>query len=161
MTKNRKRTALLFIGVLALSNSIFADTGYDPDKARAQIRESSQVWATVLVSGDTTPLETLLSDDMVGTAPNGRLYTKREFIDYTKANPPGFKSNNVNDVKIRFYGKVAVAQGSETLVEHNGNAKRAVWTDIYELRGTQWVIVAAQDVLVEESSDSPEENLFE
>ena len=161
MTIKQQWAKIWFIATLFLSNSAYAESGYDPEKARAQIRESSQVWATVLVTGDTSPLEELLSDDMVGTAPNGRLYTKRDFIDYTKANPPGLISNKVNDVRIRFFGNVAVAQGNETLVFKSGETKRSVWTDIYERRRNKWVIVAAQDVLVDETSVAPKENLFE
>ena len=89
------------------------------------------------MTGDTSALETLLADDMVGTAPSGRLYTKREFIDYTKANPPGLASNKFNDVKIRFFGNVAMAQGSETSIQKDGKTNLIVWADIYELRDGQ------------------------
>jgi hypothetical protein len=160
MINQRMHVALWVILTMSLGSIVSAEESYDQEEVKAQIRESSQTWATVLVTGDTSPLETLLADDMVGTAPNGRLYTKREFIEFTKENPPGLKSNNVNDVKIRFFGQVAVAQGSETFVFQDGKMKRAVWTDIYELRDEQWVIVAAQDVLVEETSEPPQEDLF-
>ena len=160
MTSHRILVSLWIVLVLGNWSFVSADTSYDPVKVKAQIRESSQAWASVLVTGDTSVLETLLANDMVGTAPNGRLYSKREFIEHTKTNPPGLKSNNVNDVKIRFYGNVAVAQESETFIYQDGKMKRAVWTDIYELRGDQWVIVAAQDVLVEETTESPGEDLF-
>jgi len=78
-----------------------------------------------------------LADDMVGTAPSGRLYTKREFIDYTKVNPPGLACNKFNDVKIRFFGNVAVTQGSETSIQKDGKTNLIVWADIYELRDGQ------------------------
>ena len=160
MINQRVRAALWIILMMSASSVVSAEESYDQEKVKAQIRESSQTWANVLVTGDTSPLETLLADDMIGTAPNGRRYTKREFIEFTNTNPPGLKSNNVNDVKIRFFGKVAVAQGSETFVFQDGKMKRAVWTDIYELRDGQWVIVAAQDVLVDETSEPPQEELF-
>ncbi len=115
---------LSIILVLATSSPVSAEMSYDPVKAEAQIRENSQTWASVAVTGNTSVLETLFADDMVGTDPSGRLYTKREFIEYTEANPPGFTSNIVNDVKIRFFGNVAVAQGNETFTRKDGVSNR-------------------------------------
>ena len=160
MTINSNWAVFWIIFILGLSSPASAEPSFDPVQAKAQIRESSKAWADVLVTGDTSALETLLADDMVGTAPNGRLYTKREFIDYTKANPPGLASNKVNDVKIRFFGNVAVAQGSETSIGKDGKSNLIVWTDIYELRDAQWVIVAAQDVMLDRTSELPGEDLF-
>ena len=77
------------------------------------------------------------ADDIVGTALSGRLYTKREFIDYTKTNPPGLACNKFNDMKIRFFGNIAVAQGSETSMQKDRKTNLIVWADISELRDGQ------------------------
>ena len=160
MINERIRIVLGIILVFGISNPVFAEVSFDRAEAKAQILKSSQDWADVLVSGDASALETLLSDDMVGTAPNGRLYTKREFIDRIKMNPPGLASNKVNAVKIRFFGNVAVAQGSETAIQKDGKSNLIVWTDIYELRAQQWVIVAAQDVMLDVTPEHAGDNLF-
>ena len=126
---------------------------YDPAEAAAQIRESSQVWASVAVTGDPSPLEELFADDFIGTDSDGRLYTKRDFIDNVRSNPNTFLSNNVNEVSVRFFGNVAVAQGNETFTRRDGVSARFVWTDVYVLRDDNWEIVAAQDLVAPENVD--------
>lgn len=133
---------------------------YDPVEAEAQIRENSQVWASVAVTGDPSVMETIFADDFVGTDYNGELYSKRDFIDRIRANPPGWVSNNVNDVKVRFFGNAAVAQGHETLTRKDGISNRFVWTDIYVLRGDRWELVAAQDMMVPEMIDPTADGSF-
>jgi hypothetical protein len=63
-------------------------------------------------------------------------------------------SNHVNEVKVRFFGETAVAQGSETWEKRNGQLKRGtyVWTDTWVRRNDSWQIVAAEDLLLPEST---------
>ncbi len=135
-------------------------SSYDPVKVEAQIRENSQAWADIAVTGDPSVMETIFADDFVGTDYHGELYTKRDFIDRIRANPPGCVSNNVNDVKVRFFGNVAVAQGHETLTCKDGISNRFVWTDIYVLRGDRWELVAAQDMMAPEMIDPTADGSF-
>lgn len=162
MKKWMKLGVILMLQTLVAFSSIAqaSDYGYDPDEVRAQIRESSQVWADVGVSGDPTPLETLFADDFIGTDSEGNLYTKRDFINFIKTSPPMFVSNKVNEVKIRFFGNVAVAQGNETFKLPNGASGRFFWTDVYLLRDGRWQIVAAQDMVGPVTDKGAEEGLF-
>ena len=57
-----------------------------------------------------------------------------------------FSSNTINDVIVRFYGNVAVAQGSETWTRKNGKKGRWVWTDTWLKRNGNWQIIAAEDL---------------
>ena len=67
--------------------------------------------------------------------------------------PKHFVSNRLNDVKVRFYGKTAVAQGSETWEKHSGERGRFVWTDTWLQRNGHWQIVAAEDLIAPEKAD--------
>jgi hypothetical protein len=50
-------------------------------------------------------------------------------ITDTRNAPKYFVSNRLNDVKVRFYGNAAIAQGSETWEKRSGDRGRFVWTD--------------------------------
>ena len=78
------------------------------------IVESERQWAESVATGDKSAIERVLADDFVGVDPKGHRYTKQQMIDETRNAPKYFVSNRLNDVKVRFYGKTAIAQGSET-----------------------------------------------
>jgi len=120
---------------------------YEPAQAEADIREIEQSWAQVAVTGDPTVIETIFADDFQGIAPDGTSYGKRDFIEDTKANPLGFKSIVLDEMKVRFFGNVAVAQGRETFMKADGEKGRFVWTDVLERRKGKWVLVAAEDLV--------------
>jgi len=54
------------------------------------------------------------------------LYAKQQMIDETRNAPKSFVSNHLNDVKVRFYGNTAIAQGSETWEKRSGERGRFV-----------------------------------
>lgn len=153
--------ALLVLLGLASCCPASNDSTYDPTEAEAQIRENARAWANVAVTGDPSVMETILANDFVGTSPDGKLYTKQDFINDIRANPLGFVSNEVNDVKVRFFGNVAVAQGYETFTRKDGATGRFVWTDVLVRRDGRWVTVAAQDVIAPAIPEPAAKALFD
>jgi hypothetical protein len=107
------------------------------------IIESERQWAESVASGDTATVERILAADFVGVDPKGPLYDTRE-------SPKYFVSNHANDIKVRFYGNTAVAQGSETWERRSGERGRFVWTDTWVKRNGKWQIVAAEDLIAPE-----------
>ena len=105
-------------------------------------------WAASVATGDTTTISRILADDFVGIDPQGKSYDKAEMIRDTKNAPKYFRSNKLDDVKIRFFGDTAVAQGSETWERQNGQRGQFVWTDTWIRRKGVWQIVAAEDLIV-------------
>lgn len=90
----------------------------------------------------------ILADDFVGVDPEGNHYTKQQMVKGTYDAPKYFISNHLNDVKVRFYGNTAVAQGDETWVKRkDSSTARFVWTDTWVLRNDKWQIVAAEDLI--------------
>jgi hypothetical protein len=78
-------------------------------------------------------------------------------VAYTREAPKEFISNHLNDVKVRFFGDTAVAQGNESWVRRtvtplNG---RFVWTDTWLHRNGKWQIVASEDLIVPEPAQKP------
>src|SRR5215510_9682090 len=117
------------------------------------ILESERQWAESVATGDTSAIERILADDFIGVDPKGRLYAKQEMIDETRNAPNYFVSNRLNDVKVRFYGNTAIAQGSETWEKRSGERGRFVWTDTWLKRNGRWRIVAAEDLIASEKSE--------
>lgn len=119
------------------------------------IVESERQWAESVATGDTTALERILADDFVGIDPKGKSYKKAEMIAETKNAPKYFLSNHLDNVKVRFYGDTAIAQGSETWERRKGEPRRGrfVWTDTWIRRDGKWQIVAAQDLITPEKPE--------
>ena len=118
--------------------------------AESYIKEGAPQWAESVASGDTAALERILADDFVGIDPKGRFYDKARMIADTREAPKYFASNRLNEVKVRFFGETAVAQGYETWQRHKGERGRFVWTDTWVKRKGQWQIVAAEDLIAPE-----------
>ena len=123
--------------------------------AEQYIIEGARQWAESVATGDTTALERILADDFVGIDPKGRFYDKEKMISDTREAPKHFVSNQLNEVKVRFYGDTAVAQGYETWQRHSGERGRFVWTDTWVRRKGTWQIVAAEDLIAPEHPVKP------
>ena len=121
--------------------------GVHDGKALKYICEGARAWADSVASGDSSAVERVLADDFLGVDPKGRQYRKDVMVLNTRDAPKYFKSNRINDVHVRFFGSVAVAQGSESWERQTGERGRFVWTDTWLKRNGKWQIIAAQDVI--------------
>jgi Domain of unknown function (DUF4440) len=83
--------------------------------------------------------------------PKGRLYDKGKMIAETRNAPQYFASNHLNEVKVRFYGETAIAQGNESWERRTGERGRFVLTDTWIRRNGRWQLVAAEDLIAPES----------
>jgi len=144
------KRALPIVGVLCLCH---CSAHQDQKEVERYIVKSERQWAESVATGDTSAIERILANDFIGVDPKGRLYTKQQMIGDTRNAPKHFVSNRLNDVKVRFYGKMAVAQGSETWEKHSGERGRFVWTDTWIRRNRRWQIVAAEDLIAPEKAD--------
>ena len=144
------KRALPIIAVLCLCD---CSVEKDPKETERYILDSERQWAESVATGDTSAIERILADDFIGVDPKGRLYNKQQMIGETRDAPKYFVSNRINDVKVRFYGNTAIAQGSETWEKHSGERGRFVWTDTWLRRNGRWQIVAAEDLIAPEKAD--------
>ena len=151
MNKLRACTFALAMALPALSRA-----QADRDNDETYLRKSEADWAESVASGDAKVIERILADDFVGIDPKGKSYDKAVMIAETKAGPKSFAANHLDDVKIRFYGDTAVAQGRESWVRQTGEKGRFIWTDTWLRRNGRWQIVAAED-LVAPPLQTPEE----
>jgi ketosteroid isomerase-like protein len=128
-----------------------ADRG--PAESEHFIVESERQWAESLASGETTHVEQFVADDFVGVDPDGKLYDKAQEISETQREFKNYAYNHLNEVKVRFFGDTAVAQGSESWERRTGEPKfgRFVWTDTWIRRNGRWQVVAAEDLTIPEA----------
>jgi len=143
--------ALLIAAVLAAAPPLpptpkcTTSSPHDPT-ALKYICDSERGWAESVASGDPTTVKRILANDFIGVDPDGKHYRKAEMVADTAKGPQYFVSNKINDIIVRFYGNMAVAQGSETWTRKNGEKGRWVWTDTWLKRNGAWQIVAAEDL---------------
>ena len=145
-------TFLISLAVVVLCS---CTRSYDEKEAERYIVESERQWAESVATGDTSVLKRILADDFVGVDPKGPFYDKAKMIADTREAPKYFVSNRANEIKVRFYGDTAVAQGSETWERRSGERGRFVWTDTWVRRNGAWQIVAAEDVIAPEHPAKP------
>src|SRR5262245_19670947 len=155
MKINRPSDRALPHALAILCMLCLCDCGMQENRKETEryIIDSERQWAESVATGDTSAIERILADDFIGVDPKGRLYTKRQMIDETRNAPKYFVSNRLNDVKVRFYGNTAIAQGSETWEKRSGEGGRFVWTDTWLQRNGRWQIIAAEDLIAPEKSD--------
>jgi ketosteroid isomerase-like protein len=122
----------------------------DQKEDELYIRDSERQWAESVASGDASVVERILANDFIGVDPHGQTYNKAKMIANTREGPKFFVSNQLNGVKIRFYGDTAVAQGTESWERRTGERGHFVWTDTWLRRNGRWEIVAAEDLTVPE-----------
>jgi hypothetical protein len=121
--------------------------GPHPAAILKYICDSESAWAKSVATGDPSAVKRILAKDFIGVHPSGRHYRKAEMVEGTPKAPEIFASNAVNDVIVRFYGDMAVAQGNETWRKKSGETGRFVWTDTWLKRNGRWQIVAAEDLI--------------
>jgi ketosteroid isomerase-like protein len=148
------KTARWFAAVLLCYGLCDCRDGYDRNEAERYIIESERQWAESVVSGDTSAIERFIADDFVGVDELGKLYEKAKMISNTRTAPKYFVSNHLNEVKVRFYGDTALAQGNESWQKRTGERGRFVWIDTWLRRNGRWQIVAAEDLAVSEPAPS-------
>ncbi len=108
--------------------------------AEAYIVESEWRAATPVSSSESLPTTSRAWIPKAGST------TKPRWLP-TRATLPSISSNHLNDVKVRFYGDTAVAQGNESWERRTGTPKRGrfVWIDTWIRRNGKWQIVAVPE----------------
>jgi ketosteroid isomerase-like protein len=138
------------IGVGCLVLCITAGCSRSEDSARQYIDQSERQWAESVATNDSSVVERILADDFVWVYPDGRKLNKAQAVTDARNGPGPFVSNHPESISIRFFGNVAVAQGSESWVQKHNGAEvhgRFVWTDTWVKRNGKWQIVAAEDLI--------------
>jgi ketosteroid isomerase-like protein len=149
MMITRLLAATTLIALAAPASAACSAIGKHDAAALNFICDSEAGWAASVASGDTSVVKRILAEDFIGVDPDGKHYRKSEMVADTAKAPNYFASNHINDVIVRFYGNMAIAQGSETWHRKKGKPAdgRFVWTDTWLKRNGKWEILAAEDLI--------------
>ncbi len=110
----------------------------------AQMREAERLWADIAVTGDPSPLKTILADDYVGVSSSGKVVTKADQL--IPGRKGEFVVSGIDYITYRQYGDTVVAQGAEWLRRADKKPDlRLIWIDVWQYRAGRWQIIASQD----------------
>jgi ketosteroid isomerase-like protein len=120
---------------------------HDRASDEAVIRELASAWAAAFTRGDVGTVDRILADDFVGTAKDGKLYDKPTMLGWARTGPK-LTSSQTSVSRIRFFGDIAIATGTDNMVGPAPSYGRikTIWTDIWIRRDGEWRVVAAHDM---------------
>jgi ketosteroid isomerase-like protein len=113
---------------------------------RHEIDHLEDAWRDAVLKQDATAMEGLLSEDYMGITARGTLLTKDETVANIHSGRVHFKTLDISDRKVRFYGKTALVtclvalEGTNAEGDVSGSYR---YTHVYvrDVRG-EWKIVS-------------------
>lgn len=100
------------------------------------------------VSKNTDALNQLLADDLVYVHSSGNVDTKQSYIQSIKEGNSTYNSIDVQEQKVRLYGKTAIINGicyiKRPAVDGKNNDLKLRYTDVYVKKGGRWQMVTWQ-----------------
>lgn len=116
------------------------------DEKAVVAAEKARFEAQVTKNADA--LNQLLADDLVYVHSNGNVDNKQTYIQSIKDGNSTYNSIDVQEQKIRLYGKTAIVNGicyiKRPLVDGKNNDLKLRYTDAYVKKGGRWQMVAWQ-----------------
>ncbi len=95
-----------------------------------------------VVHSDVARFTEILAEDFLCTNPDGSLIDKPQFLRQT-AVPVSFTNFDVDDLRIRVLGDVAIIHGKTRFALTDGRRGRGQYTDVWEKRQGRWLAVSA------------------
>jgi len=106
------------------------------------LRDLNGQYIHSVVHSDVARFTEILADDFLCTNPDGSLVDKPQFLRQT-AVPVAFTDFDVDDLKIRVLGGVAIVHGRTRFALSDGRRGRGQYTDVWEKRQGRWLAVSA------------------
>ncbi|MBI1781796.1 MAG: nuclear transport factor 2 family protein [Sphingobacteriales bacterium] len=145
----KKNLILLFIIVFSFSCS----QKIDYTEAGNFITTSEKAWAQAIVIGDTSAIKMIMADDFIGMNSKGKTYDKQTLIREAVEAAHLYTAEAYN-IKIKFYGTTAIAQGGETWTKFSDSTStKSVWTDTWIYRNNKWQVIAAMDLKLDQKNN--------
>jgi ketosteroid isomerase-like protein len=115
------------------------------------VQQVEKDWAAAEQAGDSDKLSQFLADDWTAWGPEGKKFTKAQFVSAVKTGKMKVESMEFGSMDVKVLGSVAVVQGSDTeksTFDGKDSSGKYVWTDVFAKRGGNWVAVRSQVALV-------------
>ncbi len=147
ISKRSMKPKFIFLSLLSGFSLFSCSEKIDYEATNAYILKSAQEWAEAINVGDSLEIDRIVADDFVGVSLRGEIVDKPTLIRESIEKANQFYKPKVFNVKIRFYGDAAVAQGNEIWTKLSDSTSTTnIWTDTWIYRDKKWQIVAAQDL---------------
>jgi ketosteroid isomerase-like protein len=106
------------------------------------LRDLNSQYIHSVVHSDVARFTEILADDFLCTNPDGSVIDKPQFLTQT-AVPVSFTDFDVDDLRIRVLGEVAIIHGRTRFALKDGRRGRGQYTDVWEKRQDRWLAVSA------------------
>ena len=106
------------------------------------LRDLNSQYIHSVVHSDVARFTEILADDFLCTNPDGSVIDKPQFLTQT-AVPVSFTDFDVDDLRIRVLGEVAIIHGRTRFALKDGRRGRGQYTDVWEKRQGRWLAVSA------------------
>ena len=106
------------------------------------LRDLNSQYIRSVVHSDVARFTEILADDFLCTNPDGSVIDKPQFLTQT-AVPVSFTDFDVDDLRIRVLGDVAIVHGRTRFALKDGRRGRGQYTDVWEKRQDRWLAVSA------------------
>lgn len=117
------------------------------------ITQLEREWAEAGVKADAAALDRLIASDWSLTSWDGQTQTKAQILEEIKAGAYKQESVNLDNIKVRTFGDVAVVTLSQTeksRYKGKDSSGRYLYTDVWVKRNGKWQAVATHGTKVEQ-----------
>ena len=116
------------------------------------LEKLNRQWMEAYTKPDTTFLNRYLSDDYVGTFPDGTVHDKKSEIEAVTSGAVAITKMEPSEMTVRVYDHAAVITGQSSInasIDGQNMSAEFRFTDVWINRGNQWQAVASQVTRVE------------
>ena len=103
-------------------------------------------WAAASVKADMAATDRIVADDWIGTSWDGQIQPKAQIVDELKTGTYKPSSMNVDNIKVRVFGDVAVAtltQTEKSQYKGKDSSGRYLYTDVWVKRNGNWQVISS------------------
>lgn len=117
------------------------------------IRKLNRQWMEAYTKRDTAFLNRHMSDDYVGTFPDGTVHDKKSEIEAVKSGSVAIKKMEPSEMNVRVYDNAAVITGQSSVKAKVGGKNMSAelrFTDVWIRQRDRWQAVASQVTRIEQ-----------
>ena len=136
--------------LLAVASVCLVTMAQTPDATKQMIALEKSL-DNAFLHGDWKAIETLYADDMMFTNADGSITHKKDDVDSIKSGDLKFESLEMSDVRVQYFGNVAVITSQIVGKSHYKTTDLSGTyrlTDVWAKRNGKWQLVAGHETLV-------------
>jgi len=117
-----------------------------------RIKKLAQDWAQATLKSGAAAVDQFEADDIITTDPGGRVTDKAQDKTDLSSGDLKFESMELSDMRVRDYGNIAVAAGTNTLkgtLKGQDISGKYRFTDTWAKRHGKWQVVATQSTKIQ------------